>query len=69
MRVYMLYEGESEDGMGQGTFYRATEDVAVAREFYLGICDNPYSIGHVSVLTENSLTRIGKIYENEWMLI
>lgn len=56
--IYLLYEGQSEDGRGKGRFYKATKDTKVALAHYKEVKKNPYSVGSVWVLKPNSLNRV-----------
>ena len=58
MLIYVLYGGYSEDGRGSGTFLKATESKEEALSHYRDVKSDPYSVGSVKVLTENSFTRI-----------
>lgn len=58
MLIFLLYGGYSEDGRGSGTFLKATESKEEALVHYRAVKSDPYSVGSVKVLTENSLIRI-----------
>lgn len=56
--IYLLYDGTSEDGRGNGKFYKSTKDKKEALKHYKAVKKDPYSIGSVWVLTSSSLDRI-----------
>lgn len=58
IKVFILYDGESEDGVGKGTFLKATEDVNEAYDHYRKVKKNPYSTGSVVYLTDIEMYRI-----------
>lgn len=58
MLVFLLYGGESVDGYGASKFLKATESKEEAFEHYKNIKFDPYSIGKVRVLTEDSFNRV-----------
>ena len=58
MLIFLLYGGYSEDGLGSGTFIKATESKEEALMHYKDVKSDPYSVGSVKVLTENSFSRI-----------
>ena len=61
MLIYVLYGGYSEDGRGSGTFLKATESKEEAFTHYRDVKSNPYSVGSVKVLTEDSLEKLYRI--------
>lgn len=50
---YLLYDGESVDGMGKPDYLTRTTDKKVALEHYKKCKENPYSIGKVVVITDD----------------
>lgn len=61
---YLLYGGESEDGMGNGKYYARTTDKNVAKQHWDKVKRNPYSVGKVVAVTDTKEKRI--IYDYEW---
>ena len=51
---YLLYDGTSVDGMGDGNYCGRTTDKSVARKHYDESKSNPYSIGKVIAVTDTS---------------
>jgi hypothetical protein len=52
---YLLYDGHSEDGSGQGHYAQRTTDKTVARKHYEKCKKNPYSTGKVVIVTDTQL--------------
>ena len=50
--LYLLFDGTSEDGRGDGTYCGRTTDKSVARKHYDECKSNPYSVGKVIVVTD-----------------
>lgn len=55
---YLLYGGESEDGMGPGRYIGRTTDCDVAKSHSQSIKKNPYSTGYVLVVTDTETRRM-----------
>ena len=51
---YLLYDGTSVDGMGDGNYCGRTTDKSVERKHYDESKSNPYSIGKVIAVTDTS---------------
>lgn len=50
---FLLYGGESPDGMGVAEYVGRTTDPATAEAFKEAIDSNPYSTGHVLIVTDS----------------
>ena len=61
---YLLFDGTSVDGMGDGTYCGRTTDKSVARKHYDKCKSNPYSIGKVIAITDTTHKRI--VFDYEW---
>ena len=61
---YILYNGESEDGMGEPDFYKRTKDKKVAKKHWEECQKNPYSTGKVVAYTDKKEITI--FWEYEW---
>lgn len=61
---FLLYNGESEDGMGSGKYYARTTDKNIAKQHWGKIKNNPYSTGKVVAVTDTKEQRI--IYDYDW---
>jgi hypothetical protein len=61
---YILYDGESVDGMGHPKFYKRTIDKQEAKEHWKKCKSNPYSTGKVVAYTDTKQIRI--ITEYDW---
>ena len=55
---YLLFKGESCDGMGKADFYQRTTSKSVAKDFFLKEKKNPYSTSCVMYVTDNSYHKI-----------
>jgi hypothetical protein len=55
---YLLFDGTSVDGMGEGKYTGRTTDKAVARKHFSKCKNNPYSVGKVIVVTDTSYNRV-----------
>lgn len=55
---YLLFKGESVDGMGKPDFYKRTLDKKEAINFYKGEKKNPYSTSQVFYVTDDNYHRI-----------
>jgi hypothetical protein len=51
---YMLFDGESEDGRGEGEYHSRTTSKQKAMEFYSKIESNLYSVGYVLIVTDKA---------------
>lgn len=49
---YILYGGQSVDGLGPGRFCGRTTDINRALEHYRSVRKNPYSTGGVRIVTD-----------------
>jgi hypothetical protein len=56
---YLLFDGMSEDGRGQGSFVGRTTDPRVAKKHYEACKKDPYSIGGVKIVTDEKLLAAG----------
>lgn len=54
---YLLYGGESADGMGSGRYVGRTTDPKEAKKHYLECVKNPYSTGSVMIVTDTKIER------------
>lgn len=61
---YVLYDGQSVDGMGHPKFYTRTTDKKVAKKHWKKCKDNPYSTGKVVAYTNTKEIRI--IFDYDW---
>lgn len=65
---FVLYDGTSYNGIGEGTFMCRTKDKELAKQHYIHCTNNPYSTGKVMIITDtkydmaSSFTR-GRFYE------
>ena len=55
---YVLFDGQSEDGMGSGSFHSRTTDRGIAIKHHKECRLNPYSTGHVDVITNYGSNRM-----------
>ena len=46
---YILYDGQSADGMGHPKFYTRTTDKEVAKKHWKKCKDNPYSLSLIHI--------------------
>ena len=53
---FLLFSGQSCDGGGTPTYTSRTEDVGVVRRHYMQGKSNPYSFGHVAIVTDTVYT-------------
>lgn len=53
---FLLFEGSSVDGRGSPKYVGRTIDKHAARTHYINVKNNPYSIGKVEIITDNSRT-------------
>ena len=53
---FLLFSGQSCDGRGTPTYTSRTEDVEVAHKYYKQCKSNPYSFGHVAIVTDTVYT-------------
>lgn len=49
---YLLFDGQSEDGRGQGTYLTRTKDEGIALAHLAKVKANPYSTGKVIKVTD-----------------
>ena len=56
---FLLFAGESEDGLGSGKYVGRTTDAKVAEAHFRKIQDNPYSTGRVNIVTEDDYSIAG----------
>jgi hypothetical protein len=61
---YILYDGQSVDGMGHPKYYTRTTDKEVAKKHWKKCKDNPYSTGKVVAYTDTKEIRI--IFDYDW---
>jgi hypothetical protein len=52
---FLLYGGESADGLGPGRYETRTTDEEVAKRHLERIRENPYSTGKVMVITDTTI--------------
>lgn len=70
-RIFILLQGESEDGRGVPDFYKRTLDEEEAKAFYCQERKNPYSFSQVWLLTPTSMETVDfdgcpeSIYEDD----
>lgn len=57
VEIYMMFDGSSADGRGSGKYTGYTRDKSKAFKHFMET-QNPYSTGHVDVLTNRALIRI-----------
>jgi hypothetical protein len=62
--LYVLYDGESEDGMGHPKYYKRTTDKQEAMEHWKKCKEDPYSIGEVVAYTDTKQITI--IFDYDW---
>lgn len=53
--LYLLYSGQSVDGMGAPEYTGRTDDISVAYKHWLE-CEKPYSTGKVVRITDTTQT-------------
>lgn len=58
--IYVLYYGQSEDGRGSPSFFKATQDKAEAKSFLKLHEKSPYCFCHVTVITPNTSKNVYK---------
>lgn len=56
---FLLYGGQSEDGMGPSEYLGRTTDPDTAQKFYEAIKSNPYSTGRVLIVTDSKVEMAG----------
>jgi len=56
---YLMYDGSSSDGLGEPEYVGRTTDKEIAREFYLRNKDSPYWTGHVDIVSDKKIARMG----------
>lgn len=56
---FLLYGGESEDGAGSGRYEGRTSDKKLAKWHYDACEANPYSVGYVLIVTDESAIEAG----------
>jgi len=61
---YVLYDGQSVDGMGHPKYYTRTTNKVVAKKHWKKCKDNPYSTGKVVAYTDTKEIRI--IFDYDW---
>lgn len=54
---FLLYGGTSEDGRGYPKFERCTTDKTEAKRHFVRCKGNPYSVGHVDIVTQNCMVQ------------
>lgn len=59
---YLLFDGSSDDGRGEGQYIGRTTDKNVAMKHYSKCKSNPYSTGKVIKITSNSYARLSDIF-------
>jgi hypothetical protein len=52
---YLLFDGSSVDGRGEGTYVGRTTDREAARKHYVRCAKDPYSTGRVDIVTDTKL--------------
>ncbi len=57
--IYLLYDGQSEDGRGQAKFKCATFEIEEAKT-HLWYRDSPYSLAHVDLIKGSTISRFFK---------
>lgn len=55
---YILFDGDSVDGCGHPNYYGRTLLKEEALKFFDKCKDNPYSVGNVTVVTDDKLRTI-----------
>ena len=58
---YLLYGGNSLDGLGPGKYVGRTSNVLVAAKHYIKISKNPYATGYVQVITDEESVLYSRI--------
>ena len=58
---YLLYDGDSVDGSGEGKHVGRTCDVFAAASHYRKVSKNPHSTGYVQVITDKEVVRYSRI--------
>ena len=58
--IYLLFSGDSPDGMGSPKYKGRTLDKEKARKHFLKCEKDPYSTGNVEKLTSKKLQRVMK---------
>ena len=61
--LYLLFDGTSEDGRGDGTYCGRTTDKSVARKHYDECESNPYSVGKVIAVTDTTHEEVSFWYD------
>ncbi len=54
---YLLFDGISADGRGEGRYIGRTTDKEVARKHYMKCANDPYSTGRVDIVTDTRIER------------
>lgn len=54
---YLLYGGQSVDGMGEGQYIGRTTDANKAMAHYIKCDKNPYSTGKVMIVNDTKIER------------
>ena len=54
---YLLFDGSSADGRGQGRYIGRTTDKEAARKHYMKCAKDPYSTGRVDIVTDTKIER------------
>lgn len=54
---YLLFDGTSVDGRGEGRYIGRTTDPEKAKRHYQKCSENPYSVGHVAIVTDTTMER------------
>lgn len=54
---FLLYGGTNEDGRGYPKFERITVDKHEAKKHFVRCKNNPYSLGHVDIVTARCIVR------------
>lgn len=52
---FLLYDGTSADGLGPPRYCGRTPNKQKAREHYLKVSSNPYSVGKVEIVTDDAI--------------
>lgn len=54
---YLLFDGDSVDGLGPSEYAGRTCNVVDAARHYIKISENPYSTGYVKVITDDQVVQ------------